>query len=309
MKIAYVFAGQGSQYTGMGRELYESNETAKKQLDYYNHYFPMKELVFGSNQHKVNDTQNAQPSIVGISLMIASTLKERGIKPSGVCGLSLGEFSALCFAGVIANENIIPIVSERGRLMSQAFTTSEVGMIALLGGKIEDVEKTVQEYRGEGVLEIANYNAPGQVVITGEQKAFVEIAPNLKECGVRKQIPLVVSGAFHSTLLQKEANLFEEYLKQYHFQEPKIDVYFNVSATKTCSDVIANMKQQMISSVCFQQTIEQMITDGYTHFIEIGPGSVLQGFIKKIDKSVYVDSVNDNESLERVIQQLEEGNE
>lgn len=305
MKIAYVFAGQGSQQLDMGKDLYLSNEISKKKIDEYNQYFPIKEIIYGTDLSVLNKTENAQPAIIATSLMLAHTLNENGIKPQGVCGLSLGEYSALCFSSVISEKDIITIVRERGRLMSQAFVNKEVGMVALLGGKIPEIEKIVNDYDGEGVLEIANYNAPGQVVITGEKKSFISVEQKLKECGVRKQIPLVVSGAFHSSMLKEKATEFEAYLQQFTFQEPKIEVYYNVSGLKKCTNIRANLKDQMQSSVLFQQTIENMIKDGYTHFIEIGPGTVLQSFIKKINKNVYVDSVNDQESLERVIRNME----
>lgn len=306
MKIAYLFAGQGAQKVGMGEPLYQEREEAKAVYEMAEQHVPVKTLCFTGTQSELDLTKNAQPCICATSLAIVKTLDAHGIKAAGVAGLSLGEYSALAYAKVIDEQDLIPIVAKRGELMDAALPERVGGMAAILGMDAKQIETVVQTYRGEGIVEVANYNAPHQSVISGHLEAISDITPTLLERGAKRVIPLAVSSAFHSSLLADAAQKFKLFLQQYTLQTPQIPVYHNVSATPNCSDYYSMLEQQMQSSVLFKQSIEAMIEDGFTHFIEIGPGSTLKGFVKKINSEVYVESVNDLQSIQKVVGQLGE---
>ncbi len=307
MTTAFLFAGQGSQIVGMAKDFYDHCPSSKELMDNLHCDYDIKKLCFEGPQETLNDTAYAQSSIVAASLMILEGLKSKGIKPDVCAGLSLGEYSALCCAGSMDAQTAINIVRQRGILMSNALPQNTTGMRAVLGldaGKILEVCKEVNE-KGL-VLEVANYNCPGQIVVTGQIEALEMATPMLLEKGARRVLPLSVSGAFHSYLLTPASNQLEEVLKTSSLSLPSIPVYHNVDGKvheyETIEDLIKILKQQICQSVYFEQTIQNMIKDGVDTFVEIGPGKTLTGFVRKIDRKVNVFTINTMEDVERMLQ-------
>lgn len=304
MKIAFAFAGQGSQYVGMGQSLYQSNPAAKNLYDSLETDFDIKKLCFEGPKEELNHTAFAQPCILVTSLAIAEALKSEGIVPEYVCGLSLGEYSALTYASVFEYDDAVKIISERGRIMAEALPAGTTGMAAVMGASPEKIEETLTQVT-KGFCTIANYNSPAQIVITGETPALEE-AIELLKAQKAKCIKLNVSGAFHCSLLEDASVKLSELLSDYTLSEPTIPVVYNVTGTEKARDV--NIKellvQQIKSPVRFIQSVEYMIEQGVDTFVEIGPGKALSGFIKKIDPNVTVIHVEDEATLNNALEVL-----
>lgn len=304
MKIAFAFAGQGSQYVGMGQSLYQSNPAAKNLYDSLETDFDIKKLCFEGPKEELNHTAFAQPCILVTSLAIAEALKSEGIVPEYVCGLSLGEYSALTYASVFEYDDAVKIISERGRIMAEALPAGTTGMAAVMGASPEKIEETLTQVT-KGFCTIANYNSPAQIVITGETPALEE-AIELLKAQKAKCIKLNVSGAFHCSLLEDASVKLSELLSDYTLSEPTIPVVYNVTGTEKARDV--NIKellvQQIKSPVRFIQSVEYMIERGVDTFVEIGPGKALSGFIKKIDPNVTVIHVEDEATLNNALEVL-----
>ena len=241
------------------------------------------------------------------TITILEAIKTKGIQGDVCAGLSLGEYSALCYAGAMDAQSTIDIVRQRGILMANALPAGTTGMSAVLGLSAEKIEEVCKEIQSKGlVLEIANYNCPGQIVVTGQKEALEQAEALLMEKGARRVLPLSVSGAFHSSLLQDASLELERVLQQSKLSLPKLSVYHNISGDKetvnSTEDLIEILKQQICHSVRFEQTIRNMIRDGVDTFVEIGPGKTLSGFVRKVDRSVKVYTINTVKDLEGMVE-------
>ncbi|WP_288776126.1 ACP S-malonyltransferase [uncultured Eubacterium sp.] len=303
-KIAFIFPGQGSQYVGMGKDFYETFPCAKEMIDLAEKVsgIPMKELLFEENEN-INITKYTQIAMLADELAIWSVLREKGVESAVNAGLSLGEYAALVASGVMTPEDAFRVVTKRGEYMQEAVPTGGA-MTAVLGADTAVIEKICEET--EGIVSIANYNCPGQIVITGEQKAVDAAAAALKEAGAKRCTPLNVSGPFHSAMLLPAGEKLAAELEQVEIHEIAVPYITNVTAdyVTDSSQVKELLKKQISSSVRWQQSVERMIADGVEAFIEIGPKKSLCGFMKRIDKTVpayHVDNVTDLESILEVI--------
>ena len=303
-KIAFIFPGQGSQYVGMGKDFYETFPCAKEMIDLAEKVsgIPMKELLFEKNEN-INITKYTQIAMLADELAIWSVLREKGVESAVNAGLSLGEYAALVASGVMTPEDAFRVVTKRGEFMQEAVPTGGA-MTAVLGADTAVIENICEET--EGIVSIANYNCPGQIVITGEQKAVDTAAAALKEAGAKRCTPLNVSGPFHSAMLLPAGEKLAAELEQVEIHKIAVPYITNVTAdyVTDSSQVKELLKKQISSSVRWQQSVERMIADGVEAFIEIGPKKSLCGFMKRIDKTVpayHVDKVTDLESVLEVI--------
>ena len=303
-KIAFIFPGQGSQYVGMGKDFYETFPCAKEMIDLAEKVsgIPMKELLFEENEN-INITKYTQIAMLADELAIWSVLREKGVESAVNAGLSLGEYAALVASGVMTPEDAFRVVTKRGEFMQEAVPTGGA-MTAVLGADTAVIENICEET--EGIVSVANYNCPGQIVITGEQKAVDTAAAALKEAGAKRCTPLNVSGPFHSAMLLPAGEKLAAELEQVEIHKIAVPYITNVTAdyVTDSSQVKELLKKQISSSVRWQQSVERMIADGVEAFIEIGPKKSLCGFMKRIDKTVpayHVDKVTDLESVLEVI--------
>lgn len=299
-KIAFIFPGQGSQYVGMGKDFYETFPCAKEMIDLAEKVsgIPMKELLFEENEN-INITKYTQIAMLADELAIWSVLREKGLESVVNAGLSLGEYAALVASGVMTPEDAFRVVAKRGEYMQEAVPTGGA-MTAVLGADTAVIEKICEET--EGIVSIANYNCPGQIVITGEQQAVDAAATALKEAGAKRCTPLNVSGPFHSAMLLPAGEKLAAELEHVEIHEIAVPYITNVTADYVTdpSQVKELLKNQISSSVRWQQSVERMIADGVEAFIEIGPKKSLCGFMKRIDKTVpayHVDKVTDLDSV------------
>ena len=303
-KIAFVFPGQGAQKAGMGKDFYENSKTAAEVIDRASELLglDMKALCFEEN-NLLDQTEYTQAALVTICMAMEKVLRERGLAPDVTAGLSLGEYCAIASAGGMSTENAITTVRKRGILMQNAVPGGQGAMAAVLGldaGKIEEVLAD-----RSGVM-IANYNCPGQIVITGWKEDVEQAADALKEAGAKRVLPLNVSGPFHSSLLEQAGEELGKELKQVDFSDLQIPYVTNVTAeyvtdiTKT-KELLA---RQVASSVRWQQSMELLIADGVDTFVEIGPGRTLAGFLRKINREVKVYNVGTWEDVDKVVNEL-----
>ena len=281
MKKAYVFPGQGSQFPGMAKSLYETDETAREMLERANEIlgFRITDIMFEGTAEDLKQTKVTQPAIFLHSVVLARCLPD--FRPDMVAGHSLGEFSALVAAGAMDFEEGLKLVSIRATAMQKACEITEGGMAAILALPDEKIEQICRET--EGTVVAANYNCNGQVVISGE-KASVEVAcAKLKEAGAKRALPLPVGGAFHSPLMEPARAELAEGIAAAKISKPICPIYQNVSAQPTTDPEVikANLLTQLTSPVRWTQSVKAMHADGATHFIELGPGKVLQGLIAK----------------------------
>lgn len=287
--IAYVFPGQGSQFPSMGKDLYESSKEAKKLFEKANEIlgFDFIQILFEGSSEELRETQIAQPAIYTHSVIACRLLKN--FSPKALAGHSLGEFSALAAAKVFSFEEGLRLVQQRALAMSEACKENlDSGMYAVLGLDEEIVVKICEQVKG--ICQAANYNCPGQIVISGELAALEEAAILLKKEGAKRIIPLNVSGAFHSSLMKTAKEKFSLALEKIDFKKPICSIYQNVNALPVEDPILLkkNCLDQLTKPVKWRQTIENMINKGIREFVEVGPGNVLQGLIKKINKEVKV---------------------
>jgi [acyl-carrier-protein] S-malonyltransferase len=300
MKMAFLFAGQGAQKVGMGLDISQHSVQARAFLDTLPCTFDVKKLIFEGPSEQLNQTEFTQVSVLSCSLMIAEALSAEGIQADAVAGLSLGEYSALTYAQVFTLEEVIPLIQARGLLMAQALPSGSSGMAAILNTDVSKIQTVLLDpsVRSLGMLDIANYNSPTQTVISGQIDALHEALSLFKAQGIRA-IKLNVSGAFHSRLLKDSSVQLENYLNQIEVKPALKDVYFNIDG-KIHTDVKKALTQQIYNSVHWVKTIQQMMMDGVTHFVEIGPGNSLTKFVQAIDASVFSMSIETMEDIKRL---------
>ena len=305
-KIAFLFPGQGAQVVGMGKDIYENNEVARTFFDEANASldFDLKELVFNGPLEKLSLTEYTQPALVAVEIMLLKVLAEKDIKPDVVAGLSLGEYSALVAAGSLAPLTAVELTRIRGQIMSSALPVGTTTMAAVLGMESDVLSTLCEEANPLGIVEIANYNCPGQLVIGGHVDAVEKVSKLATENGARKVIPLNVSGAFHTSLLKEAGEKLRGELEKIQFKNLEIPVIFNKTADYQNEPIINLLEAQLSSAVKFQATIELMIQDGVDTFIEVGPGRSLLGFIKKIDRRLAIYQVEDSSGINELVEKL-----
>ena len=284
---AYVFPGQGAQFTGMGLDLYENSPMAKELFETANEIlgFCITDIMFEGTAEQLKQTNVTQPAIFLHSVILAKVLGD-SFQPEMVAGHSLGEISALVAADVLSFEDGLRLVSKRAAAMQKACEIMPSTMAAVLGLEDQIVEQICETV--DGVVVAANYNCPGQLVISGEVSAIEKACELLTEKGARRALVLPVGGAFHSPMMEPAREELAAAIKETHFNEPTCPVYQNVPATAvtTATEIKENLMKQLTAPVKWTQSIQSMITDGGTQFIEVGPGKVLQGLMRKIDRSV-----------------------
>ncbi len=310
MKMAFLYAGQGSQCIGMGADFYSEYPTYAKIIDDAQNCvdFDLKTLSFEGPLQTLSQTQFTQPCMVAFASGVTAVLKEKNIVPHAVAGLSLGEYSALQAAGVFTPQQAISLAAFRGDAMRSACDGIECGMAAILGLDRQILQELCVKTSTLGVVSIANYNCAGQFVISGEKCAVDAVCVAAKEAGAKRCLPLQVSGAFHTSLMDKAADALNGYFKGLQFGDMQTPVYFNTTAkVLQVGQTIANLLElQVKSSVYMQDTIENMIADGVDTFVEIGAGKVLSGFVKKTSADVNilaVSTVDDIQKLELFIKE------
>ena len=303
MKIAFLFAGQGAQAVGMGKDFYDNYESSKEIFD----QFPeIRDICFNGPEDILNQTKYAQKCMLLTSYVYASKLKDAGILPNYSCGLSLGEYTALTFAGTWNLNEAIDIVSFRGDIMQNALPLGTTKMAAVIGLDRDKILSAIKDI--DGVCEIANYNCPGQIVITGDNKGVDEGMKRLEAAGALKVVALNVSGAFHSSLLKDASNKLREVLDKYQPKKPDNTIIYNVSGTPLDDNINDILQKQICNSVYFEDTLKYLIEQGVDTFVEIGPGKTLSGFLKRIDRKLKCYVINDAQSLEDTISQIKGNN-
>ena len=286
MKKAYVFPGQGSQFPGMAKDLYESDPVAREMLEKANEIlgFRITDIMFDGTAEDLKQTRVTQPAIFLHSVVLAKCLPD--FKPDMVAGHSLGEFSALVAAGAMDFEEGLRLVSIRAQAMQKACETNPGAMAAVLALPSETIEKICSEC--DGIVVAANYNCEGQIVISGEKDAVEAACARLKEAGAKRALPLPVGGAFHSPLMEPAREELSEGIEKAIFRTPSCPVYQNVTALPTTDpdEIRKNLLAQLTAPVRWTQSVVNMIGDGAGHFIELGPGKVLQGLVAKIGSGI-----------------------
>ena len=303
-KIAFIFPGQGAQKAGMGKDFYETFETSKAIFDQASEWLSLdvKELCFTEND-RLDLTEYTQAALVTTCLAMEKVVEEKGLYPDVTAGLSLGEYCAIEVAGGMSVQDAVTTVRKRGILMEQAVPAGQGMMAAVLGMDADKIEAVTDAIDG---VSIANYNCPGQIVITGAKNAVEEASVKLKENGARRVLPLNVSGPFHFAMLEDAGKELAQVLENVSLSPLKIPYVTNVTAqyVENSDETKALLAKQISSSVKWQQSVETMIKEGVDTFVEIGPGKTLAGFMKKIDRTVKVYNIKTVEDVDKVISEI-----
>jgi len=311
MKTVFMFSGQGAQYAGMGKELYQNYSVAKEIFDRADEVlgYSIKDICF-SDEKKLGETEFAQPAILTMSIAAMRVLEEQGVRAEMTAGLSLGEYSAYVASGAMDFEEAVALVQKRGKFMAEAVPSGEGAMYAVIGLDTEAVEAACKEAMeaGLGLAVPANYNAPGQIVIAGASGAVAEAAKLAKGKGAKMAVKLKVSGPFHTEMLKPAAARLGPELEKMHIRPMKIPVYTNVNAgiVESKDDIIPILTKQICCPVRFSDIIGNMHEKGADTFIELGPGKALCGFVKRTVKGVTILNVEDESSLAKTMAKLEE---
>ncbi len=307
-KTAFIFPGQGAQYVGMAKEL---SEQFKSSDNIFNEAsdalgFDVKKMVFLGNEEELKITENTQPTILTASIACLQPLLENGIVPDVSAGLSLGEYASNVLSGTFSFYDAVGLVKKRGKFMQEAVPLGVGGMAAIIGQDICSITDSINEASKLGVVELANLNCPGQIVIAGELKALERAMELCKEKGAKRAILLPVSAPFHCRLLKPAGELLKKELDNITFGKMNIPVVTNVTAEYINDEGLVNdlLVRQVSSSVLWEKSVRNMIKNGVDTFIEIGPGKVLTGFIKKIDADVTTLNVFDSDSLKSTLDAL-----
>ena len=292
MKLAILYAGQGSQHPGMGKDLYERYPAFREAFNAADLDFDLESVCFDDPEGVLNLTQYTQPCMVAFAAGVTAVLKENGVKADYLAGLSLGEYSALEAAGVFTAKQAVELAAFRGKAMADAAKGIECGMTAVMNLDRDALAKCCEEASVLGCVQICNYNCPGQLVISGAVEAVDAACEKAKAAGARRALRLPVGGAFHSPLMEPAKQELEKAIAEAPFQTPVCPVYQNVDA-KPYTDpaaIKANLIAQLTAPVRWTYIVRNMLSDGVTEFTELGPGSVLQGLIRKVDPNTVVES-------------------
>ncbi|MBR3599606.1 MAG: ACP S-malonyltransferase [Lachnospiraceae bacterium] len=312
MKIGFLYAGQGSQSVGMGQDLYNTYPEFKETFDNANPGFDIKECCFEGPIEKLGQTRYTQPCMVAFAVGVTKILKANGIEPAYAAGLSLGEYSALYSAGVFEEKQVIDLVAYRGKSMEEAVTGRDVGMIAVMSLDRDSIKKACEQAHEEfkdsqfNIAEVANYNTPVQVTVSGDTPVITRAGEIMTEMGAKRIVPVAVSGPFHTSLMKPAGDKLAERFKDESFGDMSFPVIFNSTGKeleegKTIPEML---EIQVQSSVYFEDTIRYMINQGVDTFVEIGPGKTLSGFVKKIDRALTTYSIENVDSLNAVLEAL-----
>ena len=306
MKVAFLYAGQGSQHVGMGQDLYEQYPQFREIFDNAQLDFDLKKLCFEGPEETLSQTQYTQPCMVAFAAGVTAILRDAGIRPELAAGLSLGEYSALHAAGVFDAQTAISLVAFRGKAMAEAVTGRPCGMAAILQLDREKLQAACDGASDVGVVEIANYNCPGQLVIAGDAAAVDKASLLAKEAGARRVVPLKVSGPFHTSLMSPAGDALREKFKTVTFGEMDFPVLFNCKGDVMGEgDTIPALRERQVqSSVYMEDTIRRMAELGVDTIVEIGPGKALSGFVRKTVKEIKTYPVETVKDLEAAIAAL-----
>lgn len=304
-RIAFMFPGQGAQEVGMGKAFYDAYPEVQELYEQANTALDkdITALMFEGPAETLTETENTQPALLLSSIAAHTLLINEGVQPVMTVGHSLGEYSALVAAGSLALETALPLVAVRGRLMEEAFPKGKGTMAAVLGLTEQDINQALKDLPDEEIVDIANLNCPGQIVISGTKEGIEQAGTILKEHGAKRVLPLNVSGPFHSQLMQAANEEFAAYLHQTELHNANIPVYANVTgAPETENEKIKDLLiRQLYSPVRFEDSIRNMIESGVDAFVEVGNGKVLSGLVRKIDRKMPTFAIQDPESLEKFI--------
>ncbi|GIP52167.1 MULTISPECIES: ACP S-malonyltransferase [Paenibacillus] len=308
-KIAYVFPGQGSQSVGMGKDMYDSAPETRRMFDQADSVlgFPLTRLIFEGPEGDLKQTANTQPALLTTSVALYEAFASKGFKPDYMAGHSLGEYSALTAAGALSFEDAVATVRARGEFMEQAVPGGQGAMAAVLGGEREALAGLCADITSGGnVVELANINCPGQIVVSGSKEGVSQVVERVKEIGAKRAIPLEVSGPFHSSLMTSAAERLSEKLADVTIRDASVPVVANVTArpAQSAGEIPELLIRQVYSPVLWEDSVSWLIAQGVDTFIEFGPGSVLTGLIRKIDKSVRTFNVSSLESVEQTAEAL-----
>ncbi|MFQ6323157.1 ACP S-malonyltransferase [Lactococcus garvieae] len=303
MKTAFLFSGQGAQKLGMAKDLYDEFDIVRETFDEASQVlgYDLRELI-DNDEAKLNETQYTQPAILTTSVAILRLLSEQGIKPDLVAGLSLGEYSALVASGALDFPEAVALVAKRGQYMTEAAPTGSGKMVAVMNTEAALIEEICERAAERGIVSPANYNTPAQIVIGGQAEAVDYAVELLKEAGVKRLIELKVSGPFHTAILKPASEKLAEELEQVNFNSFKLELISNTTAkVMKDSEIKELLTRQVMEPVRFYESIETMKALGVNRFIEVGPGKVLSGFIKKIDKEANFTNVEDLNSFKALV--------
>ncbi|MGD9897497.1 MAG: ACP S-malonyltransferase [Calditrichaceae bacterium] len=303
MDRAFIFPGQASQYVGMGQDLYEKYDLARKYFDKANEVMnlDLKKICFEGPEDDLKQTFITQPAIYVHSTIVYNLMRLEGRVPLAVAGHSLGEYSALVAAESISFEDGLKLVKKRSELMHKAGQEKPGTMAALIGMNPDQVNELCDKLYSKGIIQPANFNCPGQIAVSGDRHVILDAINVAKEMGAKMAVELVVSGAFHSPLMQSAAEGLREELNATVFKNTTIPFYSNVDAnpTQDSAKIKELLLKQLTSPVLWQNLTENMIRDGYREFYEVGPGNVLKGLLKRINRSVSCDTVGKITELEK----------